>query len=97
MTPIRMVPPKDMHNPMPGDPNTLRETPTLIMEAFRARPDSVCVRDGLAGWGGRTRNSASGICVPAGFTAVVPYEEGRLCTRLLAFGTRSAATLCAPR
>jgi hypothetical protein len=58
---------------------------------------SVSVRDGLAGWGGRTRNSASGICVPAGFTAVVLCEEGRLCTRLLAFGTRSAATLCAPR
>src|SRR5262245_53541273 len=27
--------------------------------AFRARPDSVCVRLGLAGWGGRIRTSAS--------------------------------------
>jgi hypothetical protein len=25
---------------------------------FRARPDSVCVRHGLAGWGGRIRTSA---------------------------------------
>jgi len=35
------------------------------------------VETGLAGWGGRSRTSASGICIPAGFTAVVPCEEGR--------------------
>jgi hypothetical protein len=29
-----------------------------VQSAFRARPNSVCVRDGLAGWGGRTRTTA---------------------------------------
>jgi hypothetical protein len=32
--------------------------------AFRAPPDSVCVRHGLVGWGGRIRTSASAIGIP---------------------------------
>jgi hypothetical protein len=37
--------------------------------AFRARPDSVCVRHGLAGWGGGIRTSASWIATRPRFPA----------------------------